>query len=288
MSSTTSAAARQQATDEHAPDRAAARLARLPTPFWLFTLTLAGVLVGITVTKGVQDPDFFWHLTAGQWMADHGQVPSTDPFSFTWAGQPWTPARVAVRAAHVLAGQRGRPDRRAVRVRALPGGHRHQPGPDAVAPGRQPARVCAAGGADRPGHHALRDAAAAGRLVAVPVAADLVPAGAQAGTAVAGAAADPVLRAVGEPARRLRHRPGRGRHLLPVHHHRPNAHEPGEAAAGRRRHRLSCWPPWSPRPARSGSSTRSATWSSPTGAWPISRSGSRRRSTSRRTGPSPG
>ena len=73
------------------PDRAAARLARLPTPFWLFTLTLAGVLVGITVTKGVQDPDFFWHLTAGQWMADHGQVPSTDPFSFTWAGQPWTP-----------------------------------------------------------------------------------------------------------------------------------------------------------------------------------------------------
>ncbi len=49
------------------------------------------MLVGITVTKGVQDPDFFWHLTAGQWMADHGQVPSTDPFSFTWAGQPWTP-----------------------------------------------------------------------------------------------------------------------------------------------------------------------------------------------------
>jgi hypothetical protein len=91
MSSSTSAAARQQATEEHASDRAAARLARLPAPFWIFTLTLAGVLVGITVTKGVQDPDFFWHVTAGQWIADHGRVPNTDPFSFTWAGQPWTP-----------------------------------------------------------------------------------------------------------------------------------------------------------------------------------------------------
>ena len=44
------------------------------------------MLVGITVTKGVQDPDFFWHVTAGQWIADHGRVPNTDPFSFTWAG----------------------------------------------------------------------------------------------------------------------------------------------------------------------------------------------------------
>ena len=66
-------------------------LARLPSPFWIFALALAGVLVGITVTKGVQDPDFFWHVTAGQWIAQHGQVPSTDPFSFTWGGQPWTP-----------------------------------------------------------------------------------------------------------------------------------------------------------------------------------------------------
>ncbi len=91
MSSTTSAAAREQPAEQRTADRAADRLRRLPTPFWIFTLALAGVLVGITVTKGVQDPDFFWHVTAGQWIADHGRVPSTDPFSFTWAGQPWTP-----------------------------------------------------------------------------------------------------------------------------------------------------------------------------------------------------
>lgn len=72
-------------------DRAAARLRRLPSPLWIFSLATAGVLVGITVTKGVQDPDYFWHVTAGQWIAEHGQVPNTDPFSFTWAGQPWTP-----------------------------------------------------------------------------------------------------------------------------------------------------------------------------------------------------
>jgi hypothetical protein len=91
MSSTTSTAAAEQTVEARRADRAAERLARLPTPFWIFTLALAGVLVGITVTKGVQDPDFFWHVTAGQWIAEHGRVPNTDPFSFTWAGQPWTP-----------------------------------------------------------------------------------------------------------------------------------------------------------------------------------------------------
>jgi hypothetical protein len=72
-------------------DRAAAWLRRLPSPLAIFVLALGGVLVGITVTKGVQDPDFFWHVTAGQWIAEHGRVPNTDPFSFTWANKPWTP-----------------------------------------------------------------------------------------------------------------------------------------------------------------------------------------------------
>lgn len=83
--SASAAAARKAAAAEQA------WVERLPSPFWIFTLALAGVLVGITVTKGVQDPDFFWHITAGQWIAHHGQVPNTDPFSFTWAGKPWTP-----------------------------------------------------------------------------------------------------------------------------------------------------------------------------------------------------
>jgi hypothetical protein len=77
-------------TNRHG-NRAEVMLRRLPSPFWIFTLAMAGVMIGITVTKGVQDPDYFWHVTAGQWIAEHGSVPNSDPFSFTWAGRPWTP-----------------------------------------------------------------------------------------------------------------------------------------------------------------------------------------------------
>jgi hypothetical protein len=65
-------------------------LPRLPTPLAIFTFVLAGVLLGISVTKGFRDPDFFWHLTTGQLIAETGRVPTVDPFSFTWAGMPWT------------------------------------------------------------------------------------------------------------------------------------------------------------------------------------------------------
>jgi len=26
------------------------------------------------------DPDIGWHLSAGQWIVEHGTVPATDPF----------------------------------------------------------------------------------------------------------------------------------------------------------------------------------------------------------------
>ncbi len=37
----------------------------------------------------LSDGDTYWHLAAGQWMLAHGQVPHTDPFSYTFAGAPW-------------------------------------------------------------------------------------------------------------------------------------------------------------------------------------------------------
>ena len=88
------AASQQTAASQQAAAadvRAQTWLRRLPSPLAIFALALGGVLIGITVTKGVQDPDYFWHVTAGGWMADNGRVPNADPFSFTWAGQPWTP-----------------------------------------------------------------------------------------------------------------------------------------------------------------------------------------------------
>lgn len=35
------------------------------------------------------DPDYFWHLKAGEYLATQG-FPAGDPFSYTFAGQPWT------------------------------------------------------------------------------------------------------------------------------------------------------------------------------------------------------
>ena len=38
----------------------------------------------------VQDPDFWWHIRIGQWMAEHGRLPSTDIFTYTVPQHVWT------------------------------------------------------------------------------------------------------------------------------------------------------------------------------------------------------
>lgn len=52
---------------------------------------LAGALVlgAAAAATRVRAYDFFWHLAAGRWIAGHGGVPRSDPFSFTAAGVPW-------------------------------------------------------------------------------------------------------------------------------------------------------------------------------------------------------
>jgi len=37
----------------------------------------------------IVDPDIWWHLRTGQWIADHAQVPATDSFSAYGSGKPW-------------------------------------------------------------------------------------------------------------------------------------------------------------------------------------------------------
>lgn len=54
---------------------------------WLVA-ALAGLLtMGLRFTP-VYDPDYFWHLATGQWIARHGAIPFHDVFSHTFAGQP--------------------------------------------------------------------------------------------------------------------------------------------------------------------------------------------------------
>lgn len=39
--------------------------------------------------RNATDPDLWWHLKTGEYIAQHKSVPHTDPFSYTRAGGPW-------------------------------------------------------------------------------------------------------------------------------------------------------------------------------------------------------
>lgn len=61
--------------------------------YYLIVLT-AALLIPATLgsSKSIfNDGDVSWHIATGQWILAHGQIPRTDPFSFTWAGKPWVP-----------------------------------------------------------------------------------------------------------------------------------------------------------------------------------------------------
>src|ERR1700727_2420734 len=51
------------------------------TILFIGTFTLA--------TRNVIDPDVWWHLKTGEYIAVHKSIPHVDIFSFTRAGQPW-------------------------------------------------------------------------------------------------------------------------------------------------------------------------------------------------------
>jgi hypothetical protein len=52
-------------------------------------VALAMTALGLFNLKVLNDGDTYTHLVAGQWMLAHGQVPHTDPFSYTFPGAPW-------------------------------------------------------------------------------------------------------------------------------------------------------------------------------------------------------
>jgi hypothetical protein len=52
---------------------------------------LIALLLGIFATsaRNLTDPDVWWHLEAGRYIAQHRGIPHRDVFSYTRAGQPW-------------------------------------------------------------------------------------------------------------------------------------------------------------------------------------------------------
>ena len=58
-------------------------------PLFIAVLLIPAVL-GSSLTI-FNDGDVSWHIATGPWIVDHRAIPTTDPFSFTWAGKPWVP-----------------------------------------------------------------------------------------------------------------------------------------------------------------------------------------------------
>jgi hypothetical protein len=78
----------------------------------LFLALVIGLPVGIATVPAIfRDGDVSWHVAAGNWILSNGQIPRTDPFSFTAAGHPWVAtewlSEVMSAAAFSLAGYAG-------------------------------------------------------------------------------------------------------------------------------------------------------------------------------------
>ncbi|WP_332767112.1 hypothetical protein [Phenylobacterium sp.] len=50
---------------------------------------LAAFVAVLSVGKIFDDGDTYWHLATGDWILRHRAIPTTDPFSYTFAGAPW-------------------------------------------------------------------------------------------------------------------------------------------------------------------------------------------------------
>ena len=79
------AAATSKPTDHFAPDGLDAHARTLQAAMPLLFAALIAFAVQIYM-----DGDTGWHLGAGQWIIANGVVPTTDPFSHTMPGKPWT------------------------------------------------------------------------------------------------------------------------------------------------------------------------------------------------------
>jgi hypothetical protein len=69
--------------------RAPSSLTESPIP--AFGIAIGGVLAFAALVRGLFDPDYFWHLATGRLIVETRSIPMTDPFSFSWFGEPWIP-----------------------------------------------------------------------------------------------------------------------------------------------------------------------------------------------------
>jgi hypothetical protein len=80
---------RAQSLPPSTPAKSTSRAASAPV---LVPLAVGGVLCLVVLLMGnnlLNDPDSYWHVVVGRWMVEHRAFPTADPFSFTFAGNPW-------------------------------------------------------------------------------------------------------------------------------------------------------------------------------------------------------
>jgi hypothetical protein len=73
---------------EPGPDRWIERAVRwLDLPHF-FTIAIFVTML-IAAIQPVTDPDFWWHLTTGNWILSHHAVPHSDLYTYTVSGHRW-------------------------------------------------------------------------------------------------------------------------------------------------------------------------------------------------------
>ena len=98
--------------DMHRPLAATTAIGRIGPA--LMPLAVGGVLYLVMLLSGdslLNDADSYWHIVVGRWIAAHRAFPTTDPFSFTFAGTPWIAkewlSQILYAGAHAAAGWPG-------------------------------------------------------------------------------------------------------------------------------------------------------------------------------------
>lgn len=62
-------------------------------PSWPWVIGILAMLRALASPLALlHDPDTYLHLAAGRWMLAHRALPTSDPFSFTFAGAHWAPS----------------------------------------------------------------------------------------------------------------------------------------------------------------------------------------------------
>lgn len=79
--------------------------------FLLIVASFSAFAFGLIMSSALSDGDTGWHIGAGKWIAEHGRVPRSDPFSFTATGRTWMAhewlSEIVMTAAWSVAGWRG-------------------------------------------------------------------------------------------------------------------------------------------------------------------------------------